>query len=320
MWFKSRKPFTAEELHAKAAKSIRKPLLPDGYNEVLVTWISKTGSSFLDRWRKVFCQQLDRIASSKTWDEQRAHTIEIILQEQEWIALSHAAKEARLIESWSHIVKANISFSRIEKHHWQLLLHLRFWLAAISAACLSEIGFKLFKFDRLKENEINMFYEYVKETMMLHIRFQEMKFKAIIEHEDDKAEYIADIIDDQVNPILNNQSEVLGLMYDQIIYGNLDIVDIKKRMDAIDETKKKISDQLSRSTSTISIVTTILAYLDQVDPILTGVETAPESKKSKQSFLAGCRFGEMIDEAYCNDDKRTTAIIKVRSQSQPRPL
>ena len=245
MWFKRRNCFTVEELQATAAKNIRRPPLPDGFYGVFAERTRENGPSIFVQWRNAFQQQLDDIASRKTWDEQRARTIEIILEAEDRIAIWHASEKVKHIEACSHLVE----FVRFEKEQWRQVLFQRFCSAAISGTCLLEIGFKLFKFDSLKQEEVSWFSEYDKEIRLLDVLFEDKMYVALHEHQEDKAKYIARIKVDEVNPILNEQMKILALMKMQIIYSNLNMTDIRERMDVIDETKKRFVSRLKRTTA-----------------------------------------------------------------------
>ena len=244
MWFKSRNFFTLEELHATAAKNIRRPPLPVGFYGVFAERTRKTGASILDQWRNTFRQQLEDIASRKTRDEQRARTIEIILEAEDRIAIWHASEKAKHIEACSHLVE----FGGFEKEQWRQVLFQRFCSATISRNCLLEIGSKLFKFDDLKQEEITLFSEYDKEIRLLDVLFVDRVFVAVHEHQEDKAKYVARIKVDEVNPILNEQMKLLALMKEQIING-LNMTEIRERMDVIDETKKQFVARLRNSST-----------------------------------------------------------------------
>jgi len=239
MWFKSRKSFTAKKLHAKGAKYIRRPPLPFGFYGVFAERTRESGAAILDEWHNTFGQQLDDIASRKTWDEQRARTIEFILEAEDRIALWHASEKAKHVEAWWHLVE----LAGFEKEQYRKILFERFCSATISRNCLLELGFELFKFDGLKQEEITLFGEYDKEIRLLDVLFEDRLLAALQEHQEEKAKFIARIKVKEVNPIIKEQMKLLALMKEQIING-LNMTDIKERMDVIDQAKKQFVTRL----------------------------------------------------------------------------
>jgi hypothetical protein len=232
------------DLHKLAAKNLAHPPLPKELYDASASLVGKKGISLLDYWRTGFSTLIDEIASEKTWELQRAKLLGTILTEQGWSAATVASRETKFTDAWSHMVENVDHFKNSPKDVWPSLLFQRYIVALLTVACLIELGAKAFQLDDLKQNELGLHGEIEKEIRLLDVQFSNQMLLSAENFEDDLAETICAMKEDVINPLIKEQFDLLSVMREQIVHSNLDIVEVKKRIDAFDARTLEIAASL----------------------------------------------------------------------------
>ena len=100
-----RKPLTSVEAHEATLRNVQSPPLPPEWREVYAGTVGAKGVSLLDWWRQAFGYMLDEIAAQKTWEQQRAVLIRLMLREQEWSNLYLVVKDKPSHDIWKHLAR-----------------------------------------------------------------------------------------------------------------------------------------------------------------------------------------------------------------------
>ena len=157
-----------------------------------------------------------------------------------WIAYK-CSQNTKSTEAWAHFVAEFTPFSQSPKEVWLSLLLQRYILALLSEACLTEIGYKAFKFDQTKQLELELHAEYEKEIRLLDVQFLDQMIISVAAYQDQTANELAAMKDNIINPLIKEQFQLLHLMSEQIINERLDIEDINARIQAFDVKKREIA-------------------------------------------------------------------------------
>ena len=233
-------PFSSVDLHRRSSEHLRNPPLPKDWRDAAVKIVGTSGVSLLDYWRTYHEQLLDEIALKRTWAAQRAKLISKVLAEEGWQAAEVAANPCEFVTSWEHLVAENDIFKRAPKEQWKFLLMQRYLLALLSSACLRELGCKLYALDKIKLAEMDLYYEFEREIKTLDVQFLDCIGKAIMSFDDERGKELAAIKDEQINPLIREQYQLLSLMEENVVNGKIDANDINSRMKSLEERKKEI--------------------------------------------------------------------------------
>jgi hypothetical protein len=155
------------------------------------------------------------------------------------------AQNAKSVNSWSHLLNDVEWAKGAPKEQWKSLLLQRWLMAILSDACLRTVGARAYALDKTKE----VYYEFEKEIKSLDVNLLDVINAAVDEYRDEDAHFIAGYKDDVVNPIIREQYRVLASLEDDIANGTVDIGSIKARIDALDDKKVQLAEQLRGGTS-----------------------------------------------------------------------
>jgi hypothetical protein len=239
-----KKPLTLANLLQEGESLIRKPPLPPDLKASVLGVVGRSGTNLLDYWRDYFKSQLGMIAQEQSWSLQRARLLKLILIEQGWRAAHVVAQTAQSTDSWSHLLNDVEWANGAEKKQLKGLLLQRWLVAILSDACLRTVGARSYALDKVKEMEIELCYEFNKEIKSLDVSLLDMIHTAVTEYRDDDAHFIAAIKDDEINPIIRQQNNILVLLEDDIANGSVDVASIKAKISVLDEKKLRLADQL----------------------------------------------------------------------------
>jgi hypothetical protein len=231
--------FTAEQLiehHKGLLKNIN---LPSEFATALDEMKALTGGDLREVVRGYHIQQLKDIGALRPWAIQRRKAIELCLVENTWRATYLAARDFRR-EAWAHAVKGVEMFERRPKEHWQYLLHQRYLLALMSGSYVETLGRAFFDFTEAKTLEIDAHKSYLQEIRKLDFGMVEQMHIAIDEGRDDDAQWLANVIDDVVQPIIVKQNGLLERMRSEILDSNLDVDETQREVQRLEEVKEHV--------------------------------------------------------------------------------
>ncbi len=98
--------------------------------------------------------------------------------------------------------------------------------------------------DDIKILELELYCAYDKDIKTLDISFMEMVLKAVDEHRDDDALYLADVKDDVINGLIKEQYGILALIGEDLAYRSVDVEDVSKRMTSLQNKKEQLAKEL----------------------------------------------------------------------------
>jgi hypothetical protein len=216
--------FTEADLLWACGNLISQTPFPTELRESFASTTGRDGRSLLDVWRTLFQKEIHTIAERPTWQLQKAAMLDATLSWKTWEAIYRVSEKAKHLESWGLLVRDTPSFKAVEPEGWSRRIFEMFMVALASSSCLEALGFRLFRFNRAKITEIDLYMEYDKEIRTLDVSWQDLihdwSHRASVE-DTATVEDLKHIKDNEVNPIIAAQFRLLRTMRDEIVYGTL---------------------------------------------------------------------------------------------------
>ncbi|MGO7755295.1 hypothetical protein ACC817_08255 [Rhizobium ruizarguesonis] len=237
-----KRPFSSADLLGLAAHNISKPPLPPQMYEAAAGMVGKRGVSLLDHWREGFSVQLGEVAAQPTWQLQRSKLLRLVLVENGWCDVFACTNGIETLDTWVHLVADLDYFKAFPKDTWKSLLLQRHVTALLSAACLMEVGHKVYALTKLKEIELKLHSEYYREILKLDFSINQMVVALVDEEQDEQAFRLADAKDEVINPLIDDQYKLLALIAEQIANSEIDLSLVKAKMDAFDARKRELAE------------------------------------------------------------------------------
>jgi hypothetical protein len=132
-------------------------------------------------------------------------------------------------------------FKAVPKHQWEGLL-FQAWLASIlTEACLQTIGTRLYGIDKLKELELQLFAEWVKDTRTLDVAMLDYALTLLDKQHDVDARSVAAFKDDEVNPLVADRFDLMHQMREAIANDALNLDRVRRRMDELSARHRDIA-------------------------------------------------------------------------------
>jgi len=137
---------------------------------------------------------------------------------------------------WAHLVSELEFFSAFPKETWKSVLLQRYIIALLNTVCLMEVAWKVYALTNRKEVELRLYSEYYREILKLDFAINQ-----IILEQDEQAFKLADIKDEVINPLIDDQYRLLALIAEQIANSEVEISSVKAKMDAFDARKRELA-------------------------------------------------------------------------------
>lgn len=239
-----RKALTSTDAHQATLHNIQAPPLPPEWRDVYAGAVGTKGVSLLDWWRQAFGNLLDEIAGQRTWGQQRAALLRLMLREQEWSNLYLVVKDKPSPDIWQHLVANAELFTNAPKEAQSGLLLQRWMVAILTFSCLMEFGMKYFGIDNIKKIEIGALGEYEKEIVTLDTSVLEQIRECVFRYEDEQANWLADFKENVVNPIIQEQWTLAHVMREQVANSSLDVPRVTARMTELRAKKEALAASL----------------------------------------------------------------------------
>jgi hypothetical protein len=242
------RPFTSADLGAVGASIVAHPPVPDDYRDLAATRVEWYGDvSLVDYWREKFLAELQEVSEQPTWKTQRAAVLRILLRQSGWFASQGAANQARHPASWAHLVVAHKAFADLEDDDPRRPTILgQIWLAALlSAAAWRGIGERLYAIDKVKQLELKAHGAYDQEIKQFDVASLDLVVDHVAHGND--AQALAEIKDNQINPIIRNQYSILHRMAEDIVNGSLDVKRVMKQHADVEARRQALLESLRQS-------------------------------------------------------------------------
>jgi hypothetical protein len=224
-----KRPFSQRELEEASTSLIKRPPIMNEWRDKIEALRVSSGRSFLDFWRSAYIENLQEISQKSTWEAQRASLISIAMEHQHIRSIYAAQQNIRHVDSWASTVEHNPMFSAAPRENWADVM-LQYWLFSImSSACLLTIGQKLYSINEGKENEMEIYNQWNKETYELRFQAMDMLFDALQEQRDSDAAYLTKFIDEELNTYLKERDGLAMQMRESIANRSLDLKKMEKQ-------------------------------------------------------------------------------------------
>jgi hypothetical protein len=235
-----RLPFTARDLFNAGQVHLSNPPLPTDWRDELSKVRSNTGSSLLDVWRSQFESELKQIAEKPTWQAQRTQLLQLVIDHATWRTLYAAAADAEP-RTWHHYLSNSPKAYELPEGERHPLIVRRYLLALMSQVTLMTLGSRLYGVDESKQREMDAYCAYERETRELDISMMQELFKAIDSGVEKDVQFIAELKDEMINPLIQEQVAILNIMAEQIVHSRLDVDSITSRIKKVHHAKQELA-------------------------------------------------------------------------------